>query len=250
VEQSGESVQQFFDDYYSGYAAQPEHQRWRATLATRNANEIIPLLAKGGRRSDRIVELGFGDGALLAELSARGVGRRYVAYEVSRSAVNYLRSRPTPIPGLDKIDVYDGFRTPERDGAFDVAIVSHVIEHASAPEAVLREASRLAPTVAVQIILADTLPARRAAHHRAVERTGHFNEYNLSSARAAIEAAGLCILADAISHPDRRLRTYWNRSPRAQALAMIATGAFAVAPPIARRLFAADYTAVCALAAA
>lgn len=241
--QSADLVQQFFDDYYANYAARPDLHRWRATLAARNADEIVPLLRQGGWPNETIVELGCGDGALLAALSSRGVGRRYCAYEVSRSAVEYVGS--VRIPGLYKVEFYDGLRTPEADGAFDMAVVSHVIEHASDPIAVLREAGRLAPTVVVQIILADTLPARRAAHRQEVQRTGHFNEYNLSSARLAIREAGLRVEADAISHPDRRLRTYWNPSARAKTLAAVASFMFAAAPPIARRLFAADYTAIC-----
>jgi SAM-dependent methyltransferase len=244
VEQSGESVQQFFDDYYADHAANEDHHRWRTLLAERNASEIIPLLGHGLQAFQNIVELGCGEGALLAELARREFGQQYVAYEVARSAVEHVRARG--IKNVSRVEVYDGFRTPEADGSFDLAIVSHVIEHASDPIAVLREARRLAPTVALQIILADTLPARRAAHSRAVQQTGHFNEYNLRSARSAIREAGLAVIADAISHPDRRLRTFWNRSPRARAIALAASGAFAVAPPLARRLFAADYTAVCA----
>lgn len=243
VTESNESIQQFFTDYYSGHDANEDFQRWRALLAETNADKVVPLLERCGQPFASVVELGCGDGALLAELAKRTVGESYVAYEVSRSAVEYVRSRA--IPGVRAVEVYDGSRTPEPDRAFDLAIVSHVIEHANDPVGVLWEARRLAPRVAVQIILADTLPARRSAHRSEVKRTGHINEYNLASARAAIHSAGLEAIADMVTHPDRTLRTFWDRSVRAQALALLAGSSFKLAPTLARRLFAADYTAIC-----
>jgi SAM-dependent methyltransferase len=245
VTESGESIQKFFDDYYADYQANPEWQRWRVLLAQVNAGKIDRLLDQAGDRpSANVVELGCGGGELLAELSRRDVGESYVAYEISRSAVDYVRSQA--ISGVRAVEVYDGSRTPEQDGSFDLAIVSHVIEHAHDPVGVLREARRLAPTVAVQIVLADTLPARRSAHRREVSRTGHINEYNLASARAAVRSAGLEVVADIVTHPGRKLRTYWNRSARARAIAFAVDASFAVIPSVARRLFAGDYTAICA----
>ena len=240
--QSNESIQQFFTDYYSDHDTSEGFQRWRALLAESNADKIVPLIERCGQPFASVVELGCGDGALLAELSERTIGESYVAYEVSSSAVEYVRSRA--IDGLRAVKVYDGSRTPEPDRSFDLAIVSHVIEHANDPVGVLREAGRLAPTVAVQIILADTLPARRSAHRNEVKRTGHINEYNLARARAAIHSAGLEVIADLVTHPDRTLRTYWDRSARAQALALLASNSFKLAPALARRLFATDYTAI------
>jgi SAM-dependent methyltransferase len=243
MEHTGQSVQRFFDEYYANYRAGDNFQRWRVLLARVNAEKIIRLLARSGRPARNVVELGCGGGELLAELSRWGVGESYVAYEISRSAVEYVRSQA--IRGVRAVEIYDGTRTPEEGGSFDLAIVSHVIEHAHDPIAVLREARRLAPTVAMQILLADTLPARRLAHRHETTRTGHLHEYNLTSARAAVASASLDVVVEAVTHPGRRLRTYWHRSTRSQAVALVIDAAFAVAPPLARRLFASDYTAIC-----
>lgn len=91
VTQSGESIQQFFDDYYSDYEANDGWRRWRALLAEVNAGKIARLLRQCGRKpAASVVELGRGGGS--CSLSCPGATS---AKATLPTRLSLLRYRPT-----------------------------------------------------------------------------------------------------------------------------------------------------------
>src|SRR5919201_1545313 len=95
--------------YTAGYAlADPAEAelmgRWRALGARTKAAHVLALCAAVGLRPATAVEIGCGDGALLAELSERGLGATLDGFELSPTAVELARGRG--IPGVRRLEAY------------------------------------------------------------------------------------------------------------------------------------------------
>ena len=133
--------------------------RWRALGARGKAAHVAALLAGAGLRPRTLVEIGCGDGALLAALAARGVAAVLDGFELSEEAAALARARG--VPGVRRVEAYDGARVPAADGAYDVAVLSHVLEHVPDPVPLLREAGRVAAHVVVEVPLEDNRSAAR-----------------------------------------------------------------------------------------
>ena len=137
--------------YAEGYSAAPgDAERlggWRALGARAKADHVVALCERGGLAPRRVVEVGCGDAALLAELARRGIGSSLAGFELAKEAVELARARETP--GVERIDAFDGERLPVGDGEYDLGIVSHVLEHVPDPATLLREVARACGAVIV-----------------------------------------------------------------------------------------------------
>jgi SAM-dependent methyltransferase len=106
---------------------------WFKVGATEKANSVIRLTRDLEVRE--IVEIGCGTGAILEELDRRGYGENYFACEPSRPLFEQLRSKSIPklresVCAPFDLKVFGGRR-------FDLAIVSHVLEHLINPARLL-----------------------------------------------------------------------------------------------------------------
>ena len=110
------------------------------------------------------MEIGCGDGALLAELGERGLAPVLDGFELSPPAAELARARS--IPGARRIEAFDGEHVPAEDGAYDLAVLSHVLEHVPEPGPLLREAARVAPAVLVEVPLEANRSAARPGQAR------------------------------------------------------------------------------------
>ena len=88
------------------------------------------------RRTGRLLDVGFGAGALLR--AAKDQGWSPHGIEVSRLAVEQARRN-----GLGEIVQGDFLEAPFEPGFFDVIVMSELIEHLPAPEPFIRHARRL-----------------------------------------------------------------------------------------------------------
>src|SRR5213075_2506045 len=104
----------------------------------------------------RVLEVGCGDGALLAELADRGFAPTLAGFEISERAAEIARGR-----GLD-VEVFDGSHLPAGDASYDLGILSHVLEHVRDPGELLRETARVCRAVVVEVPLEANLSARRS----------------------------------------------------------------------------------------
>jgi SAM-dependent methyltransferase len=229
----------FYDRAYR--QAGDRHARWRELGAVGKADHVERLLRT---RPARLVEIGCGDGALLAELERRGAAGALAGFDVSEEAVRAARAR-----GLATVEAFDGRRLPVGDDAFDVAVLSHVLEHVDDPPALLGEAARVAPTVVVEVPLEASLSGRRAARRAHSDAIGHVQTLDRAAARALVAAAGLRIDRELMDPLPTAVHLFFADTGRAQAAARaraaLRHGLFAASPPLAARLFTVHYACVC-----
>jgi SAM-dependent methyltransferase len=245
VPESADSAGFYEDAYTRGERAAVVYGRWRALGAEGKAAHVLALCARAGIEPHATLEVGCGDGALLSELHRRGFGGRLHGVEISETAVSLARSRPE----IEQVARYDGLRLPAGDGAYDLGILSHVLEHVADPPALLAEVARTCRVVVVEVPLERNVSAGRAGKRSGAEDIGHLQRLDREAARRIVGGAGLaiaCELEDAL--PLRVQLFFADTAPgRAVAAAKWALRAslHRLAPPLARRLFTVHYACLC-----
>jgi SAM-dependent methyltransferase len=182
--------------YEAGYslpdAAEAERLgRWRALGARSKAAHVRALCKKTGLRPRSLVDIGCGDGALLAAL--RGFAPVMDGFELSAPAAELARQN---VPEARRIEAFDGLELPVEDGAYDLAVLSHVIEHVPNPVPLLAEAARVAHEVLIEVPLEDNRSARRPAKRAEAARIGHVHELDRAEVKEIFQEAGLVFEAD------------------------------------------------------
>ena len=168
--------------------------RWRALGARNKSANVMALCRRAGLSPQTVVEIGCGDGALLHALSGHGLASRYDGFELSAPAAEIAAGRG--IPGAGRIEAYDGERVPAADGAYELAVVSHVLEHVPDPAALLAEAARVAPHVLVEVPLEANQSARRPGKRAEALRIGHIQSLSRADVHALAAGAGLRVVAE------------------------------------------------------
>ncbi|HEX8747372.1 MAG TPA: class I SAM-dependent methyltransferase [Pyrinomonadaceae bacterium] len=177
-------------DNYAGYYH--GESRWRAIGARDKAANIIKLCS--GIPHETILDIGAGEGAVLSEL--RDFGKELHAIELSPSGAEAIQQRN--IPGLKSVQVFDGYKIPFPDKSFNLAYLSHVIEHVEHPRALLYEAKRVAEYVFVEVPLEDTLTRRKDYVATSV---GHINRYSPNSIRWLLQSCDLRVVKQIVTNP-------------------------------------------------
>jgi SAM-dependent methyltransferase len=234
--------------YDSAYARGGErHARWRELGARGKADHVEELARSARLASERVVEIGCGDGALLAELSRRGFGRTLAGFDISEAALELARGRA--VPRVERLEAFDGARLPAADGAFDVAVLSHVIEHVPEPVPLLREAARVAKALVVEVPLERNLSGVRAGKREESESIGHLDALDRAAVRTMAQSAGLRIEAELLDPLSRDVHTFFSESAagRARGLAKAAVrrSLFRLSEGAAERAFTLHYACVC-----
>ena len=198
----------------------------------------------GGRASNTL-EVGCGDGALLCELYRRGFGGRLAGVEITEAAVEIARARRE----IDSVELYDGLHLPAADGAYDLGILSHVLEHVPDPPALLAEVARACRAVLVEVPLEDNLSAKRASKREHAEEVGHLQRLTRDGARPVVARAGLRIVRELEDPLPLAAHRFFAAGASAQAAAAakwaLRTGLHRLAPSLARRLFTVHYACLC-----
>ena len=190
-------LQQNYDAYYGA----AEESEWRELGAIDKAANVRALCA--ALEPATVLEIGAGEGALLQRLADGGFGTRHYALEISASGVECIRRRG--IRSLIECQRFDGYQVPYPARAFDLAILSHVIEHVEHPRLLLNEAARVADHVFVEVPLEHNRGLRRDFVWDAV---GHINFYTAQTIRLLVQTCGHEVLEQRESHPARRQYQY------------------------------------------
>ena len=235
--------------YTAGYSVSDPAEaerlgRWRALGARTKAAHAFALCGREGLVPTTLVEIGCGDGALLWELSR--LAAVVDGFELSPTAIELACSRR--IPGARRLEAYDGVRVPAGDGAYDLAVLSHVLEHVGEPARLLAEAARVGRHVLVEVPLEDNRSARRPAKRAEADRIGHIQRFARADVEALLTGAGLRLVADLADPLPRAHHVFFATSPRhhttATARWAARTAAWRLAPRTAERAFTVHYAAL------
>jgi len=241
-----EQLVRYYERAYSHTAAEAErYARWRALGARGKAEHVIELCTRAGLSPASTLEVGCGDGALLSELHRRGFGGRVEGIELSATAAAIARSRTE----IDRVEVYDGAHIAAPDRAYELGVISHVLEHVRDPRALLAETARACAAVVIEVPLEANASARRASRRARSAAVGHLRRLDREGARAIVAGAGLRTAGEVEDPLPLDVQLFFADSVRARLQACarwgVRAGVHGLVPPLARRLFTVHYAALC-----
>lgn len=192
-------LRQNYADYYTDADSE-----WRRISAMGKADNVVTLCKDLPRTL--VLEIGAGEGALLRRLAELNFGAQFYAVEISPSGVEAIKRKQ--IPRLLECKLFDGYQLPYEDGRFDIAILSHVVEHLEHPRQLLYEAARVASYVFVEVPLEDTV---RLSGDFVFDRVGHINFYSPKTIRLLVQSCNLRVLGQIAVNPPKEAFAF--RSP-------------------------------------
>lgn len=228
--------------HYEGvYSAQ--ERDWRRVCAVDKADHIAGLLGAAAARVGNVLEVGCGTGAVLARLSAIGVGRDFTGIDVIDPATNLEIDGAASAPF--RWSSYDGATIPFADGSFDLVYASHVLEHVPEPRALLYELARVSRDF-IYVEVPCELHARTS--RRALQSTldiGHINFYTPDTFRLLLETVGLKVKD--FGTWDHSLPVHAFHSSRMKGLAksIVRKSLLTISPGVATRLATYHCGAIC-----
>ncbi len=186
-------------DYESSYNAALRDESflaWRETGAHQKALNIALVCRSIKVKS--VVEIGCGTGAVLRFLHSRRFAREYACIDAAFSAVQFVRQSCKDF--VQRAFVGLAGALPFQDTTFDVAILTHVVEHLDDPVPAIREASRVARYVVLEVptekVLSNMIRTKVLQHpYASIEGAGHVQFWSPKSIVAFLEKdCGLQIL--------------------------------------------------------
>ena len=182
--------------------AASEVAAWLDVAADEKATSVVELAPVG---TETVVDIGCGSGSVLAALDRRGFAEKYWACEPSRELADQIPE----IPRLQSVEV-SSFEAAFGARQFDLAILSHVVEHVRAPATLIAQALDRAKHVIVEVPIEATFLTRLRNHGKDpsdAHPSGHVHFFAESDARKLIRVAGGTVLAE---------RSYFPFSPYRQ----------------------------------
>src|SRR3984893_6414627 len=189
-------LQRNYDEYYGD-----ELTEWRWMGAIDKVSNIRLLCAS--INPSTVLDIGAGEGAVSQGLADRGFGQSHFAIDISASGVERVRNRK--IPTMVECRQFDGYTIPYPDATFDLAILSHVVEHVEHPRLLLNEAARVADLVFIEVPLEHNRGLARDFVWNAV---GHINFFTAQTIRLLVQSCGHEVLEQRETHPARRQYQY------------------------------------------
>jgi SAM-dependent methyltransferase len=237
-------LKRFYENAYSGPPEEGErYARWRELAARAKADHVEALCRRIRLEPRGVIEVGCGDGALLAELASRGFATDRAGYEISESAVAIARGRGV------RAESFDGARLPLPDDAFDLGVLSHVLEHVEEPSSLLAETARVSRAVVVEVPLEANVSARRGSKREGAAEIGHLQRLDRAAVGRIAADAGLTVAAELTDPLTREVHSFFADSAPARARAAAKAAArralYAASARAAERLFTVHYACAC-----
>jgi ubiquinone/menaquinone biosynthesis C-methylase UbiE len=214
-----------------------EDLEWRRLGSIGKVDNIFSLCSNLPRNS--ILDIGAGEGSILKKLSEMNFGNELYAIEISQSGVNAITNKR--IPRLVECKLFDGYNIPYNDKRFDIAILSHVIEHVEHPRYLIYEASRVAKYIFVEVPLEDTI---RLSDNFVFDIVGHINFYSMKTIRRLLQSCNLTVINEIITNSSKDTYTY-QEGPKGTVHYFIKQFLLNIAPNLAIKLFCYHGALVC-----
>lgn len=240
-----DQIPEFYERSYTSPANGDKWARWRALGAVTKAEHVLSLLDRARVQGvETVVEIGCGDGSVLGELARRGVGASRVGMDISSSAVAIASGQS----GVTSARQFDGSRIPAADGAYDLVLATHVLEHVPAPEPLVGELLRVARrALVIEVPLERNLSARRPGARAASEAAGHLHRFDRAAIRRMLSDSGWMVRAEVLDPLPMAVHAFEADTVTAQAkarLKWLIRSAAAACPPLAERLITLHYAVI------
>lgn len=247
---SDAELREFYEDCYTdgGHDARGADAarggRWRALCARGKADHVQTLCGRTRLAPERVLEVGCGDGAILGHLAEDRFAPVLDGCELSQAAVAIAAGRP----GVGEVRPISGDDLPYADGAYDLGILSHVLEHVHDPAALLRETARVCGSVIAEVPLEDNLSARRPAKRAHALEIGHLQRFSRAAMHRVAADAGLRVAVELSDPLPREVHRFWAQDGPARLRAdarWLTRRALMILPPAGRRAITVHWAALC-----
>lgn len=237
-----DQLKDFYERCYMPGTDGEKWGRWREIGAATKAEHVARLLGRA-RINDlhSVLEVGCGDGAVLADLGRRGLGEARVGLDISSTAVELACGRPE----ISEAHVFDGEHIPAQDGTYDLVLATHVLEHVPSPAAFLDELARVSRTaLVIEVPLERNVSARRPSARAASEAAGHLHRFDRDQVREMVLRTGWRIESELLDPLPPAVHTFGAQTPAARAKGWgkwSIRAALSTVPGVAERLLTLHY---------
>ena len=230
-----------------------QEAEWLRRGAIEKTNSIQYLLKNNSIEPQTILELGCGTGAVVQECQRRGISQRYVAVDYSEEAITHLRSNSE---GIETIIADITAADFSLESAFDVVILSHVLEHLEEPCRFLESVSRKInfSHLIIEVPLEDLFVSKIKLlfRDRRTNKAGHVQFFTVSTFTKLLVSNEFRIIDERLYAPILDIETVRfvcdkDGLSKPQYIVKIATGHYLpkLLRPLWVRLYYAHYAVLC-----
>jgi len=178
---------------------------WRELGARQKALNIVEL--SGRYNFQKVIEIGAGDGSILAELDILNFSNELYAVEISNSGIDAIKKRN--LTSLVEAKKFDGYKTSYPDDFFDLAILSHVLEHVEFTRMLLRELKRISKHQIIEVPRDYSFNVDKKV--KSLTSYGHINVYTPSLLRFLLKTENFHIIKDKMAfYPKEIIAFSWK----------------------------------------
>lgn len=194
------NLQETYNNYYDN-----DITRWRELGAKQKARNIIEI--SEGHNFQKVIEVGAGDGSILAELDRQNFSNEFYAVEISDSGIEAIKKRN--LSSLAEVKKFDGYKTSHPNNFFDLAILSHVLEHVEYPRMLLRELKRISKHQIIEVPRDYSFNVDKKV--KSLIDYGHINVYTPTLLRFLLKTENFQIIKDKMAfYPKNIIAFSWK----------------------------------------
>lgn len=213
-----------YDGYYE---SNPALLQKRAIAARQTASHFATMLPDTPYES--LLDVGAGEGSVLAQLSGNNVAKELHGVEISDSGVATILSRH--IPNVASVQKFNGYKIAASSNAYKVGTAVHVLEHVEHERAFIEEICRVCELVYIEVPL--ELTARIDHAIKIGKAFGHINFYNISTFRNLLNTSGVEIINIKVFPNSREYETHLSGAFLGTAKYFLRSSLLNIAPVLA-----------------